>query len=786
MNYPALPQAALPPVGGSKGRICIVSHEFVGPTNNGGIGTAYTSLAEALSAAGFSVTCLYPSSKPAAAPGIEHWVASYRERGIELVELQPAPSPLVDPQPYVVCSLRVYEWFKQHTDFDVIHFPELEGSGYHTLLAKHQGLLPGHAVICVGIHSMTMWLRTAMQEWVWRIVDLELDFMERRSVELADLLVSPSQYLINWIVEHGWRLPAQSCVQPYVQPRAARRQIAPSPVHHAVKELVFFGRLETRKGLGLFCDAVSRLVKEGCQGLETVTFLGRENTIDGAMACDYLQLRVRKWPFRVQVLKDYGQPQAVAYLQGEGRLAVIPSLMENSPNTVYECLGCGIPFLTSRAGGIPELILPEDANAICFDTTPEALADRLRRALAEGVSTSRPAVDAVANEQAWVDWHCLATAQARTAANSAPVETADWPKLSVCVRSCDRPNLLSQALCSIEASDYPNLEVVLVDAGSTDPGMATLLESVRGRYGRLGWNVVRQAHSGMGAARNLAAEKASGEFLLFLDEDDRIDPIELTTLVRVARRTGADLVTCGSRLLEGTDSRSPAKPRQRQRLPLGAAAAIGVFQNCFGSASSLIRTECFRKIGGFSEDRDVKDGAWAFLAAASLRGLKLEVVPEFLHGRREPPLQLDQLSRTYSESQQAMRNYLGEVREDLREVFNFAQGYYLQAKEAPVLSDYASLTIRWRSKLEAAQALASMQARDKAVKLMVEAVQAVQHSGLPIVILEAMLQVGEALRPLDLKRATSLARLAGEYAAFSANEAHRIAAKALLQRCVGR
>jgi hypothetical protein len=56
----------------------------------------------------------------------------------------------------------------------------------------------------------------------------------------------------------------------------------------------------------------------------------------------------------------------------------------------------------------------------------------------------------------------------------------------------------------------------------------------------------------------------------------------------------------------------------------------------------------------------------------------------------------------------------------------------------------------------------------------------------PIVILEAMLEVGEALRPLDLRRATTLARMAVAFAGLSPVEGHRMMAKNLLNGCLGR
>jgi hypothetical protein len=83
----------------------------------------------------------------------------------------------------------------------------------------------------------------------------------------------------------------------------------------------------------------------------------------------------------------------------------MPSLMENSPFTVIECLALGVPFLASRTGGIPELIAAEDQDEVLFPPHTSALAARLRLAFREGVAPARPAVDGAACDAAWERWH---------------------------------------------------------------------------------------------------------------------------------------------------------------------------------------------------------------------------------------------------------------------------------------------------------------------------------------------------------------------------------------------
>eukprot|EP00958_Prasinococcus_capsulatus_P021885 scaffold3032_cov375-Prasinococcus_capsulatus_cf.AAC.15 len=266
------------------------------------------------------------------------------------------------------------------------------------------------------------------------VEDVEVDYMEQQTVAMADVLLSPSAYLLSWMEREGWTLPSKAHrvrVQPYIMPSAAREAILqvqernPRGQHNAgspqqnspVRELVFFGRLERRKGLVLFCDAVDELIKhwspkEGSPQLR-ITFLGSaRGMIDDMNGGEYARSRAEAWgdqlqvnivilhhmhwmrllqsvgPSRlpcaanssqVQVLTDRDQYGALKYLTGKQRVAIMPSLVDNSPLSILECIGAKVRFLASTAGGIPELVNPEDHSRFLFDPTLPSLVGALVR-----------------------------------------------------------------------------------------------------------------------------------------------------------------------------------------------------------------------------------------------------------------------------------------------------------------------------------------------------------------------------------------------------------------------
>jgi len=67
----------------------------------------------------------------------------------------------------------------------------------------------------------------------------------------------------------------------------------------------------------------------------------------------------------------------------------MPSHVENSPYTVLECIGRGIPFLASSVGGTPELIRSDWRKAVLFQNSPEDLCRAIKWILAEVRSSYR-------------------------------------------------------------------------------------------------------------------------------------------------------------------------------------------------------------------------------------------------------------------------------------------------------------------------------------------------------------------------------------------------------------
>lgn len=640
--------------------ICIATCDIVGPIRNGGIGTAYYNLAHALARAGHSVTVLYVLGQYCEHKTIAHWRREYAKDRITFVPLPEVP---IEGHSAIRMSYAVYQWLKTRR-FDVVHCHEWRGIGFYTALAKQQGLCLAGATLCVGAHSPVLWHLEGMNELA-DIESLEVDFMERQAVAKADVLWSPSTHMVEWLTREGWALPPTVEVKPYVlvdleQAKATRAA--------AGSELVFFGRLETRKGLDLFCDALDRLVTASVT-VPRVTFLGKQASVNGIPSEAYLRQRAEQWPFPWSVVSSLDRDEAMAYLRKANRIAVLPSRIDNLPYTVLECLGSNIPFIAARTGGIPEMIRPEDRDRVLFDLTAAACAERLAAVIRRGLRPAPLRLAADRIEADWLAWHRQVGAARRPA--PARLVAGAEPRVSVCLTHRNRPRLLAAALASLGQQDYPNLEVVLVDDGSTQTDAIAYLDSLECEFGARKWQIIRQPNRYLGAARNTAIAAASGDYVMFMDDDNLAAPGEIRTFVQAAMASGADVLTCFLNVFQSA-APAPEHPPVYIWPFLGGALGPGLIRNVFGDANAIVRRDVFDRVGGFTEDFGVGCEDWEFLARATLRGLRVEVVPEPLVLYRQSSQGMLQSTSQRANRMRALRPYLNLLPAHLRALVHMA------------------------------------------------------------------------------------------------------------------
>lgn len=132
--------------------------------------------------------------------------------------------------------------------------------------------------------------------------------------------------------------------------------------------------------------------------------------------------------------------------------------------------------------------------------------------------------------------------------------TNNMPLISVIVPAYNIEDCLAKCIHSITAQTYRNLEIILVNDGSTDT-TGQLCDVLAAEDARI--RVFHKENGGSSSARNLAITQAKGEYLGFVDSDDHIEPDMYERLLEAALRCGAGIVQIGRDEVDEQGNRLP-------------------------------------------------------------------------------------------------------------------------------------------------------------------------------------------------------------------------------------
>jgi glycosyltransferase involved in cell wall biosynthesis len=209
------------------------------------------------------------------------------------------------------------------------------------------------------------------------------------------------------------------------------------------------------------------------------------------------------------------------------------------------------------------------------------------------------------------------------------------PPVSVIIPAYNRCRHLPGAIASVLAQDYPDLELLIVDDGSTD----TTPELLQG-YGS-SIRVLSQENRGVAAARNAGIHAARYDLLAFLDSDDRFAPGKL------ARQAEA-MLRAPEYLVSHTDEIWYRQGKLLNQKKKHARAGGNLFSRSLelcvvGMSTVMARREFFARVGPFDEELPCCEDYDLWLRAGRrLEFLHLPAPLTIKHGGRP-----DQLSRSH-------------------------------------------------------------------------------------------------------------------------------------------
>lgn len=185
------------------------------------------------------------------------------------------------------------------------------------------------------------------------------------------------------------------------------------------------------------------------------------------------------------------------------------------------------------------------------------------------------------------------------------------PLVSVIVPVFDGERYLGEALESVFEQDHRPIEVIVIDDGSTDRSA-----EIAGGFDEV--LLVRQANLGPAAARNAGLDRATGDFIAFLDADDRMAPGRLTTqLHHLASHPVTGCVILGQELILEVGMPVPSWLRPMHAPDETANVLV---------MSAMIRRAASEVVGGFDPSyRLGEEVDWLFRLRES--GIVVDVLP---------------------------------------------------------------------------------------------------------------------------------------------------------------
>lgn len=324
---------------------------------------------------------------------------------------------------------------------------------------------------------------------------------------------------------------------------------------------MYFGRLEVRKGILPLVEACSRLWDARVEF--RLTAIGGDTWyhLQGCHMKAYLQQKYRRYIEAGQLILSPPLPQSPLHERiARAWCVIIPSLWENFPNTCLEAMLLGKLILASAGVGHVEMLRTTQGEAgILFDwQVPGDFEQHLKQILAlspeeilKAGQQARDVILAIANHSRILSQRLehleevIKRDRKRTVFPSLnypphghipypqilPSESNVSGKVSVCIPFYNHGQFIEETLESVFASDYSDVEIILLDDGSTDRQSLAKLAKLQNHYPNL--KLIHTQNQGVAAARNQMAAIASGAYLAFLDSDDKVSPTFYTQAVKV-------------------------------------------------------------------------------------------------------------------------------------------------------------------------------------------------------------------------------------------------------------
>ena len=625
----------------------LVSFEFDGLYKNGGIGTYYRQLARELHAAGEQVVGIAANGErtwrfgDSPLPEFEFMLA-----GVDVYEV--LSSPLAETAAGAwsndgwslktsFSTFGIVAALRNLVGFDcpmVVELHELCGMSYLTVQAARSGALGEHFVAIVGTHSPEHWIRLSNGHFGRAAHEPRFGLLkdaERISFEQADISFSPSEFLLRQERHLGWKVD-DAVVLRYPLPLATPSDDPPRPETMG-RPVVFFGRLEERKGLKEFCDAVSML-DPSLRGDIDILFVGKITDTSAGVKSDVFIKRALGDTCRWRIFDSLDREQALGLVHGlDDPVVFLGSPQDNFPNTALEmsqlpcavvaCDGTGLEEALRYCGTWSDELsfAPHDS-----DGATRALTRALKREVEIPPMLEQAHLERLNSDVMSQRAELIAQRQQQISDRL----NFEHPEcLGVLVSNAD--GRLIDTLESIAGQNFDGLvDVLVVENRMAEPQDRSVMLMARRNFAGIARFVEVEEALSLGRQRNLLQSISHATHVVHLQSGDVLDREALNRLSVAAARSGADIVASHRTTLPSFSGHPAAEPAEIAPARPGFINS-SFSENRMSAGVSLIAAHVFDSFA-WIEDVDACSSTldWCLYVTAVLSNLSTVSSPEIV------------------------------------------------------------------------------------------------------------------------------------------------------------
>ena len=432
---------------------------------------------------------------------------------------------------------------------DIIEAQDYLGIAYYLLQYKH--LLYNDVKdipIIITLHSPAFLYLEYNRVPVYRFPHFYTCQIEKEAIKMADWLVAPTAFIAE-------------AIQPYVDIANSNKIVIRNPYYITNRDtiydvernkIVYYGKMSPQKGSFELLAYFKGLWDRGFN--HPLFIIGGTDIVYHPEQLTMGQLATMKYGQYISKgllqLRGKIQPSAIESELHSAHVIIVPSIVDNLPYVVIEAMALGKVVLASVQGGQREMI-DHGINGFLFDHT---IAGDFEEKLQGVLSLSNEQITAIgkaAKEKVALLYNPVTIGRQKlqllndiinkknTSAtfpflyqNPYTPVTCTGNLLSVVIPYYNMGKYITECVDSVKASTWPDIEILIINDGSTEEESLAVLQQLEQVKGV---KVLSKPNEGLSDTRNYGALKAAGDWLAFLDADDKVTPDYYEKTIKVLK-----------------------------------------------------------------------------------------------------------------------------------------------------------------------------------------------------------------------------------------------------------